>query len=240
MIFLSSHLPEVFLKRETLQKIMYYLFDHITKTRFIGLENVPEDGRLIVVTNHMSRIDIPVLFVNPVRPEITALVADKYVNFPGLNWIIKTAGAVYLDRDRADFSAFREAQTMIKNGIAMGIAPEGTRSRTGQLLEGKPGTILLALRTGAKIVPVGLSGTDTAFRRLFTFRKPKITVRFGPPFEINDLPRENREAAMKEITDDILCRIAVLLPPRYWGFYRDHPRLKELLAEQGGPVEDQW
>lgn len=228
------------MKRETLQKIMYYLFDHITKTRFIGLENVPEDGRLIVVTNHMSRIDIPVLFVNPVRPEITALVADKYVNFPGLNWIIKTAGAVYLDRERADFGAFREAQTMIKNGIAMGIAPEGTRSRTGQLLEGKPGTILLALRTGAKIVPVGLSGTDTAFRRLFTFRKPKITVRFGPSFEIKDLPRENREAAMKEITDDILCRIAVLLPPRYWGFYRDHPRLKELLAEQGGPVEDQW
>jgi len=228
------------LKRETLQHIMYYLFDHITKTRFLGLENMPKEGRLIVATNHMSRIDIPVLFVNPVRPEITALVADKYVNFPGLNWIIKTAGAVYLDRERADFTAFREAQTMIKNGIAMGIAPEGTRSRTGQLQEGKPGTILLALRTGAQIVPVGLSGTDTAFRRLFTFRKPKITIRFGPPFEIRDLPRENREAAMKEITDDILCRIAVLLPPRYWGFYKDHPRLKELLAEQGGPVEDQW
>jgi 1-acyl-sn-glycerol-3-phosphate acyltransferase len=236
----SSFFPEVFLKRDTLQKIMYFLFDHITDTRFYGLENIPKEGRLIVATNHMSRIDIPTLFVNPVRPEITALVADKYTTVPGLNWIIKTAGGIYLDRERADFSAFREAQTMIKDGIAMGIAPEGTRSKTGQLLEGKPGTILLAVRTGAQIIPVGLSGTDTAFRRLFTFRKPRIAVRFGHPFEIRDIPRENREAVMKEITDDILCRIAVLLPPRYWGFYRDHPRLKELLEEQGGPVKDEW
>jgi 1-acyl-sn-glycerol-3-phosphate acyltransferase len=218
---------------------MYYLFDHITDTRFYGLENLPKEGRLIVVTNHMSRIDIPTLFVNPVRPEITALVADKYVTYPGLNWIIKTAGAVYLDRDRADFTAFREAQKLIKDGIAMGISPEGTRSKTSQLLEGKPGTILLALRTGATIVPVGLSGTDSAFRRLFTFRKPKISVRFGPGFEIKDLPRDNRDAALKEITDDILCRIAVLLPEKYWGFYKDHPRLKELLVEQGGPVADE-
>ncbi len=227
------------MKREKLQQIMYYLFDHITHTRFYGLENLPKEGRLIVVTNHMSRIDIPVLFVNPVRTEITALVADKYVTIPGLNWIIKTAGAIYLDRDRADFSAFREAQKLIKDGVAMGVAPEGTRSKTGQLQEGKPGTILLALRTGALIVPVGLSGTETAFKRLFTFRKPKINVRFGPGFEIMELPRDNRDEAMKEITDDILCRIAVLLPPKYWGFYKDHPRLKELLAEQGGPVADE-
>jgi 1-acyl-sn-glycerol-3-phosphate acyltransferase len=227
------------LKRETLQRIMYYLFDHITVTRFYGLENIPKEGGIIVATNHMSRIDIPLLFVNPVRPDITALVTDKYLKYPLINWFVKTAEAVYIDRERADFGAFREAQKLIKSGVSMGIAPEGTRSQIGELMEGKPGMILLAIRSGAPIVPVGLAGTDTAFKRLKTFRKPHLAARFGKPYQIDDLPRENREAAMQKAIDEIMCRIGSLLPPRYWGFYKDHPRLQELVAEQGGPVSDE-
>jgi 1-acyl-sn-glycerol-3-phosphate acyltransferase len=227
------------LERDTLQRIMYYLFDHITVTRFEGIENIPKEGGVIVATNHMSRMDIPLLFVNPVRKDITALVAEKYLNYPGISWFVKTAGVVYIDRDRADFGAFREAQKLIKSGIAMGIAPEGTRSKVNELLEGKAGTILLALRTGAPIVPVGLAGTEDSFKRLFTFRKPRMVVRFGEPFVIDDLPRENREEALQKAVDEIMCRIAALLPPRYWGFYKDHPRLQELIAEQGGPVSSE-
>ena len=184
------------MKRETLQNIIYFLIDHLTQTRFYGLEHLPKEGGILVATNHMSRMDIPVLFTNPVRPEITALVADKYATFPGLNWFTRTAGAIYLDRDRADFSAFREAIKLIKSGVAMGIAPEGTRSESGQLLEGKPGTILLALRSGAPIVPVGIAGTEDAFKRIFTFRKARVNVRFGAAFTIAELPRENRAEAL--------------------------------------------
>lgn len=218
---------------------MYYLFDHITVTRFYGTENIPKEGGVIVATNHMSRIDIPLLFVNPIRPDITALVTDKYLKYPIINWFVRTAEAVYIDRERADFSAFREAQKLIKGGVSMGIAPEGTRSKIGELMEGKPGMILLAIRSGAPIVPVGLAGTDTAFKRLFTFRKPLLVARFGRPYKIEELPRENREEAMQKAIDEIMCRIAALLPPRYWGVYKDHPRLQELIAEQGGPVPDE-
>ena len=118
----------------------------------------------------------------------------------------------------------------------MGIAPEGTRSDTSQLIEGKPGTVLLAIKTGAPIVPVGLAGTEDTIKRLFTFRKAHIVARFGKPFTIAEIPRENREQALQKATDEVMCRIAVLLPEKYWGFYKDHPRLKELVAEQGGPV----
>lgn len=225
------------MKRETLQKIIYFLLKHITVTRFEGLENLPVTGGIIVATNHMSRMDIPVLFANPVRTEITALVADKYIKFPVIGWISRVAGAVFIDRDRADFGAFRVARQLIKDGIAMGIAPEGTRSDTSQLIEGKSGTVLLAIKTGAPIVPVGLAGTENAFKRLFTFRKAHIVARFGKPFTIAEIPRENREEALQKATDEVMCRIAALLPERYWGFYKDHPRLKELVAEQGGPVE---
>ena len=75
------------MKRETLQKIIYFLLKNITVTRFEGLENLPDTGGVIVATNHMSRMDIAVLFANPVRTEITALVADKYVKFPIIGWI---------------------------------------------------------------------------------------------------------------------------------------------------------
>lgn len=228
------------MKREKLQRLMYFLFDKITDTRFYGLENIPETGGVIVAVNHMSRMDIPLVLVNPVRPEITALVADKYATFPGLNWIINTAGGIYLDRDRADFGAFRDAVKLIKSGVAMGIAPEGTRSKSGEMIEGKPGMILLAMRTGVPIIPVGLSGTDTAFRRLFTFRKPRQSARFGKPFQIPDIDRNNRETQLQEVTTEIMCRIAAQLPEKYWGFYKDHPRLAELIEEQGGPYIDEW
>ncbi len=227
------------MKRETLQRIMYYLFDHWFVTHFYGLEHIPKEGGIIIATNHMSRMDIPFLFVNPVRKDITALVADKYVNYPGISWFARTAGAIYIDRDRADFAAFRVAQNLIKSGVAMGIAPEGTRSKTSQLLEGKAGTILLAIRTGAPIIPVGLTGTEGSFKRLFTFHKPHLTARFGEAFVIDEIPRENREEAMQKAVDEIMCRIATLLPERYWGFYKDHPRLQELITQQGGAVTDE-
>ncbi len=227
------------MERETLQRIMYYLFDHITVTRFEGIENVPKEGGVIVATNHMSRMDILLLFVNPARKDITALVADKYVTYPGISWFVKTAGVTYIDRDRADFGAFREAQKLIKSGVAMGIAPEGTRSKVSELLEGKPGTVLLALRSGAPIVPVGLAGTENSFKKLLTFRKPHMVARFGKPIVIDEIPRENREQVLQKTVDEIMCRIAALIPPRYWGFYKDHPRLQELIAEQGGPVADE-
>jgi len=223
-------------KRETLLKIIKFLLKHITETKYEGLENLPVSGGIIVATNHMSRMDIPVLFANPVRPEITALVADKYVNFPIIGWVSRVAGAVFIDRDRADFGAFRVAQQLIKDGIAMGIAPEGTRSNISQLIEGKSGTVLLALKTKAPIVPVGLTGTEDSFKRLLTFRKPHIVVRFGKPFSINEISRENREEALQKATDEVMCQIAVLLPEKYWGFYKDHPRLLALVAERGGPV----
>jgi len=228
------------LKREKLQRIMYFLFDKITETRFYGSENIPESGGVIIATNHMSRMDIPLLFTNPVRPEITALVANKYATFPGINWIINTAGGIYLDRENADFQAFRNAINLIKSGVPMGIAPEGTRSKQGELLEGKPGMILLAMRTGVPIVPVGLAGTENAFRRLFTFRKPRMVARFGKPYQIPDIDRSRRDEQLQEVTTEIMCRIAALLPEKYWGFYRGHPRLIELVKQQGGPVIDEW
>ena len=187
---------------------------------------------MIVATNHMSRADTLLLFLNPARKDITALVADKYKKYPIFNWILNVGGIIWLERDKADFGAFRLAADVLKSGVALGIAPEGTRSQTGQLQEGKPGAVLLALKANVPIVPVAIAGTETFFRRLLTLRRPQIRITFGPAFTLPPLDRANRDESLKKMTDEIMARIAVLLPPKYWGFYKDNPRLQEMLANK--------
>ena len=220
------------MKSHRLRSIIGFLMKQLTRTEFIGVENIPPEGGVLIACNHMSRLDIPVLFITPNRPEITALVTTKYLKYPLLRWFIVTAEAIWLDRDTADFSAFRKAVEALKQGKALGIAPEGTRSQTAKLIEGKPGTALLALRTGVPIVPVAIVGTEDGMSKLLRLKRPRITAEYGKPIIPPKLDRSNREGQLQNLTDEVMCRIAAMMPQKYHGFYADHPRLKELLAEQ--------
>jgi len=220
------------MKSHRLRSIIGFLLKLLTQTEFIGVENIPPEGGVLIACNHMSRLDIPVLFITPNRPEITALVTTKYLKYPLLRWFIVTAEGIWLDRDTADFSAFRKAVEALKQGKALGIAPEGTRSQTAKLIEGKPGTALLALRTGVPIVPVAIVGTEDGMSKLLRLKRPRITAEYGKPIIPPKLDRSNREGQLQNLTDEVMCRIAAMMPQKYHGFYADHPRLKELLAEQ--------
>lgn len=216
------------MKRATLQRIIRSLMHTLTKTQFFGLENIPLEGGLIIAINHLSYIDIPLIFTNPRRPDITALITTKYQTHPFIRWFSETAEGIWIDRDVADFTAIRKASQALTEGKAVGISPEGTRSHTHQLAEGKPGTAMLALKTGVPIVPVGIQGTEFAIDRLKHLRKPHMIARFGQPFTLPPIQdAEKRAEILQQYTEEIMCRIAVLLPEKYQGFYRNHPRLKE-------------
>ncbi len=219
------------MKPHKLRRIIGWLLKRLTDTEIRGIENIPLTGGVLIATNHMSRMDIPVLFQTPNRPDMTALVTTKYLKYPLLRWFIVTAQGIWLDRDTADFGAFRSAVEALKKGLAVGISPEGTRSSTGQLLEGKPGAALLAIRAGVPILPVAIAGTEDAVKKMFRFKKPHITATFGTLIPAPQLDRENREGQLQHLTDEIMCQIAAMLPEQYWGFYTNHPRLKEILAE---------
>jgi 1-acyl-sn-glycerol-3-phosphate acyltransferase len=120
---------------------------------------------------------------------------------------------------------------MEENNILV-IAPEGTRSRVGALIEAKPGVSYLATKLDRPIVPVALTGTEdkVLFGNLKRLKRTHITVTAGPAFNLPPLPRQNRDEALKQYTDEIMCHIAAILPEKYRGFYAEHPRLKELLA----------
>lgn len=220
------------MKSHRLRSIINWLMKHLTRTTFIGVENIPTEGGILIACNHMSRMDIPVLFLTPNRPEMTALVTTKYLKHPLLRWFIVTAEGIWLDRDTADFSAFRQAVAALQQGKAIGIAPEGTRSQTATLMEGKPGTALLALRTGVPVVPAALSGTEDSVEKLLHLKRPVITAEYGKPIVPPKLDRSNREGQLDKLTTEIMCQIAAMMDEKYHGFYAGHPRLIEILAEK--------
>lgn len=207
------------MKRKTLQRIVQFLIDKITRTTFIDWHNVPEEGGVIIAINHTSYLDTLVLFVNPARQDITALVTTKYMQRPFVRWFTDTSEGIWINRDIADFTAVRAAARALADGRPLGIAPEGTRSKTGKMQAGKPGTVMLAMKSGAPIVPVGITGTESAFDELKKLHKPEIIVRFGEAFRIPDFGPGKRSAELKRWTEILMARIAELLPESYRGVY---------------------
>lgn len=193
---------------------------------------LPREGGALVTTNHLSRLDTPLLLAITERNDLVAIVAKKYRQKPFFKWLLEKIGTmVWMDRETTDFSAIRDALNYLRQGALVGIAPEGTRSRDSKgLLEGKQGAALLAARAGVPIVPVGIIGSDKVNAGWLRLRRPPVTIRVGEPYTLPAMDREDRQAWLSRYTDEIMCRIAVLLPPEYRGFYANHPRLQELLA----------
>jgi 1-acyl-sn-glycerol-3-phosphate acyltransferase len=128
--------------------------------------------------------------------------------------------------------AMRKMIALMQEGKCLVIAPEGTRSRTGSLNEGKPGVAFLAARSGFPVVPVAITGTEdkVVLANVKRFKRSTITLTGGKQFIIPPLPKSNRDEALQNYTDEIMCQMAVILPERYRGVYAEHPRMKELLA----------
>ena len=207
------------MNRDTLQRIVRFLIRLLTDTEFIHPENIPAQGPVILATNHLSQIDTPVLFANPRRQDATAFVTTKYKHNAFVKWFTNAAEGIWIDRDIADFSAISKATKQLAKCKLLGIAPEGTRSKSGKLQEGKPGTIMLALKTHTPIVPVALTGTQDALKQLSRFRRPHITATFGEAFTLPEFEPRHRSEELKRWTEILMRKIAAMLPEEYRGFY---------------------
>lgn len=196
-------------------------------------ERVNKNEGVIVVSNHLGRLDVAFVYYYLNRRDVTVLVAEKYQKSGLFRWGVKALNAVWVDRYNADLVAMRECLNRLKAGHILVMAPEGTRSESGMLIEGRSGASYLAAKSGAWIVPVGVTGTEDALVKanLRRLRRSKVVIRTGEPFKLPPVPRENREAVLEQYTDEMMCRIAALLPPSYRGYYAEHPRLQELLTE---------
>jgi 1-acyl-sn-glycerol-3-phosphate acyltransferase len=209
------------------------VFKIIARIKVEGIEHVPASGGYVVASNHVGRLDAPLVYYLLDRRDITLLVAEKYQKFAFFRWAVRQLDAEFIDRFNPDIHALRMALARLKAGGVLVLAPEGTRSKTGSLNEARSGTSYLATKVGAPIIPVGLTGTEDSvvLSRLKRFKRLNLSVRIGEPFTLPRLPAREREVVLEQYTEEIMCRIAALLPDDHHGYYRSHPRLKELLGE---------
>lgn len=217
-----------------------------TRVEIVGqLAAFPRSGAVLIVANHASNAD-PVLiggFLNARlgRP-INWMGKREVFAWPVISWLARHGGVHPIDRGSADVAAFRTAMRILEDGNILAVFPEGTRSPDGRLQAGKDGAAVLAARSGATIVPIGLGESYQLWPKGHGFprRTPRVTVRIGTPFTLAEaLPRSTPDAPAAELqpgstgaarrqlnavaTDLIMRRIAELLSPRQQGVYGDDP-----------------
>ncbi len=210
--------PRVALRRAVLAILRPLLRLHI-----IGESSVPAEGSLLVVSNHLSNAD-PILLEAVIPRPLFFMGKAELFDIPPFRWLLHRFGGFPVERGTADRAALRHARTVLGQGIALGIYPEGGRSPTGALVRGLPGVGLIALQSQAPILPVAMTGTEYfPVNGDMPPRRPRsiprgVTVRFGDPFHI-PTHVDDRRVTADEATRLIMVRIAELLPERYRGVY---------------------
>lgn len=186
--------------------------------RIVGLEHVPRTGSFLIVANHCSNLDPPFLgyAVGHRTGRVVHFMAkDELRGWPVIGWLARNAGSIFVRRGEADRAAQRLAVEVLLAGRPLAVFPEGTRSRDGQLKQGRAGAALLAMRGGARILPVGIAGTQRIFEGRLP-RRGRVTIKIGQPFELPASDAVDR-AVLREGTDRIMREIAALLPAEQRG-----------------------
>lgn len=207
----------------------------LARLQVIGRENIPVSGPYIVVLNHTSVADTPILLMAfPVMPW-RFFAVEKWQSHPIYGPIMGWLGAIFVKRGEVDRTQLRQALAALEGGCVFGLAPEGTRSPDGQMIAAKDGAAYLAGRANVPILPVGIVNGDRLFSNFRHLRLTRLEVRVGRPFRLPDTGGRVRSKDLPALTHYIMVHIAALLPPRYYGYYAQSPALAARL--QG---EDSW
>lgn len=184
-----------------------------------GLDKIPMSGPLIAYSNHTGQIEVAVLFGHLQPRPLTGWAKMEAWDNAFLNWLFNLWGLIPVKRGEADTSALRKAIAALEKGYIFGIAPEGTRNISGRLKRAHPGAVILAIHSGAPLLPVAHWGGENFLKNLAHFRRTDFHIRIGDPICLNvDGIRMTREIR-QQIVDEMMFHLAELLPPEYRGEY---------------------
>jgi 1-acyl-sn-glycerol-3-phosphate acyltransferase len=223
------------------RSLIRFLLRLLTHIEVRGRENIPAAGagNFVIAANHLGLVDAFLPFYIIDNNNLLLLVGEKWEKMGIMRWLGQRLNFIFVDRFNPDIKAIRLVMTRMKQGEVLVITPEGTRSKVGHLIEGKPGVSYLAAKMGYPLVPVGISGSfdESFFAQLKRLQRPHNTVSIGQQFNLPPLPSgsQGRDEALQADTDEIMCRIAALLPEENRGFYAGYPRLAELLEKAKVP-----
>ena len=171
------------------------------RMEIIGIENLPENGGLIIASNHVSYLD-PAVLVASLNRKIYFIAKKEIFKNTFVSFILKSVNAFSVDRENVDILAFKKAINILREEKVLGIFPEGTRSSNGELQELKLGAIKIAMKTGVPILPVGIIGTHKIYPRGIKFPilfKHKIIVKYGALQHFNKLKLKDKIYQKEEL-----------------------------------------
>jgi 1-acyl-sn-glycerol-3-phosphate acyltransferase len=197
----------------------------VTSRDIQGREHIPREGALVLTSNHFSVGDPPILTgVFPRR--IAWMAKQELFDIPAFGKLYNMGGCIPVRRFEGDLHALRLSHRALRRGLVLGMFPEGTRSG-GRLGQGEHGSALIALRTGAPILPVAIWGTENAKLPRDLFRRTRVNIRYGKPFHLPAAQRITKEQVAAG-TEEIMRQIAALLPSRYHGAQSADPTLQSV------------
>lgn len=186
--------------------------------RIEGEQNVPEFGACILASNHNYGVDFTLLGGACPRQVRFMTKAEAYRVNPLLTKYLYGLGTFPVERAKRDIGAIRTAVKILREGEVLGMFPEGTRSRTGELQEAKTGTARIAISANVPVVPAAVIGSPKLFKRFWVpVPRPEVLIRFGEPIRWDGPAKD--ETASIAFTEDLMLAIAALLPPEMRGKY---------------------
>ena len=194
------------------------LFLLLTRRQVRGRENILGEGSVLIVSNHISLVDIPLLGISFGR-KVIFMAKKELFRFRFLNYFMRILASFPVHRGRLDREALRQSLQVLADGMALVIFPEGTRSNSARLRPAFSGSALVALRSGVPVLPVGIAGTEKFKGVGGMLRRPQVTVNIGRPFYLPSINSRPTKVELAKLSDFIMRRIAELLPPEYRGHY---------------------
>ena len=192
-----------------------------TRWKIKGSENIPARGALLIVANHLNLADPPLVSVSIARQTMFMAKEELFkAKFTG--YFIGSFGAFPVRRSQADTKAVRQALKILADGQALVVFPEASRSANAQLQPAFPGVALIALRSGAPILPIGITGSEKMKGKTWPLRRPRVTVNIGPVFHLPPTSGKATRTELAQLTDFIMEHISAQLPVEYRGYYVNH------------------
>ena len=180
---------------------------------------VPRNGPFILVGNHINFLEAPVVAAHLDNPQFTGVAKKESWDNPLFHFLFNQWHIIPIDRDEIDRTSFQRCTDALSQGKILAISPEGTRSFDGRLQQGKPGVTALAVRSKAPLLPVAFYGYVDFWPNLKRLRRTDFHIIVGKPCHLDmhgdALSREVRQT----VTDEIMYKVAELLPPEYRGVY---------------------
>jgi len=201
-----------------LDRLLRVIFGVLLESDISGLENVPSDGPLLVIVNHINFLDA--VFATVMLPRDMYLMTKlETFDVPVFNWLIWKYGVFPVRRGEVDRKALRRAIQVLEDGKVLLIAPEGTRSGDGLMQQGRNGIAYVGVKTQVPVLPVAVWGVEGFWKRLAKLRKTRVCMRVGEVFAFRAEEGRPGRSALTGMTREAMYRLAKLLPPEYRGHY---------------------